>query len=604
MAEVSRGAWEWHFDRPPEAMWPLVADTARFNEAAGLPRYAVRETPNPDGTVDLHGNAKVGPFELAWRELPIDLVQGRWFRQTRVFDNGPFRRLVASFALEPDGRGSRGRYTLEVEPRNLVGRAVLAAGFFKQSERGFSKVAGRVHEFARGAAEMPFMVERPALSAEGEKRLIAAAAAMVRDGAQGVVVDRLAALVRHALDGDLRRVRPLRLAREWGVPERSVIEACLYGVRDGLFAMRWDLLCPNCRGAKRSVASLDRLPQGAHCDTCNIDYGRDFTLNVELTFRPVAAIRDVADGEFCAYGPMQTPHVLVQQTLEPGETRDVEAALEAGDYRVRFFAPGPETMLAVVPDGAPSLIATEDAIELGPPVPAGRVRFTNRRAVPVTFVVESRAWVKDALTAARVTAMQAFRDLFAAEALRPGDDVAVGRVTLMFTDLRGSTALYARIGDAAAYRLVREHFAFLADRVREHDGGIVKTIGDAVMAAFPDPAQAVRAALAVQGAVAGFNTAHGLDAADGLVIKLGLHAGSAIAVTLNDRLDYFGSTVNLAARLQGQSEGGDIVISEALAGDPAVAPLIADLPARREQAPIKGFDAPVAFRRLRADQAA
>ena len=171
MAEAQRGAWEWHFDRPPDAMWPLVADTARFNEAAGLPRYTVSEKPRPDGTVDFEGRARIGVFDLRWHEPPIEMVQGSWFRQTRNFVNGPFRRLTASLELAPEPAGTRGRYTLEVEPRNLIGRAILAAGFFRQSERGFTKVAQRVHDFARGAADMPFARERPMLAAEAEGRL-------------------------------------------------------------------------------------------------------------------------------------------------------------------------------------------------------------------------------------------------------------------------------------------------------------------------------------------------------------------------------------------------------------------------------------------------
>src|SRR5262249_8512887 len=162
-------------------------------------------------------------------------------------------------------------------------------------------------------------------------------------------------------------------------------------------------------------------------------------------------------------------------------------------------------------------------------------------------------WVADALTADRLTALQAFRDLFSADVLRPGDDVAVGHIALLFTDLKGSTALYRRVGDAAAYHLVRNHFAFLTKVVRDHEGTVVKTMGDAVMAAFHDDHQAVKAALAIQRQVAGFNRENGLT--EGLVIKLGVHAGPTIAVTLNDRLDYFGSVVNMAARLQGQSLG-------------------------------------------------
>src|SRR5262249_5224862 len=181
------------------------------------------------------------------------------------------------------------------------------------------------------------------------------------------------------------------------------------------------------------------------------------------------------------------------------------------------------------------------------------------------------------------------------EALRPGDDVGIGEITLMFTDLKGSSAFYERVGDARAYHLVRDHFAFLAARIREQDGAIVKTIGDAVMAAFAEPTPAVRAALAIQERVAEFNSSQGEDA---IVIKLGLHRGPCIAVTLNDRLDYFGSTVNLAARLQGQSTGGDIVLSAAMIEDPTVADLVADYAPSGESAAVKGFDRPVTFYRI------
>src|SRR5690606_37211079 len=126
------------------------------------------------------------------------------------------------------------------------------------------------------------------------------------------------------------------------------------------------------------------------------------------------------------------------------------------------------------------------------------------------------------LTADRVTALQAFRDLFSDQVLRPGDEVAVRRVTLLFTDLAASTALYGRIGDARAYHLVREHFAFLGRVVREQEGAVVKTIGDAIMAAFAEPGRALAAARAAQASIAGFNAGN----PDGpILLKIGLHEG-------------------------------------------------------------------------------
>ncbi|MBI3452856.1 MAG: SRPBCC family protein [Rhodospirillales bacterium] len=591
-------AWTWHFDQPPEKIWPALADTARFNEAADLPKHRIVESPQPDGTVVYTGHARFGPFAVSWREHPVEWVTNRRFRHARVFANGPLRALVATLTLTPEGTGTRGEYLLEVTPANLFGRLMLRAGFFRSTEKTFRRLAGEANAYAAGQAEQPFAFRPAALPEEASARLTRLVRQLEAETGKGDLARRLGEFIVAGSEVDLLHLRPLRLARLWHVPEREVIELCLRAVRAGLLTMHWDLLCPNCRGAKVAVASLDRLPIGAHCPTCNIDYARDFARNVELTFQPAAAIRVVPDGEFCLFGPMTTPHVVVQQTLAPGETRDVPADLPFGDYRLRGLHPGGEAAVTWGAGGFPELIADADGVRAGAPAAPGTVRMVNRRDHDLTLLVESRAWVRDALTAHRVTTLQAFRDLFATEALRPGDEVGVGHVTLMFTDLRGSTALYSRIGDARAYHLVREHFAYLAGAVRACDGAVVKTIGDAVMAAFSDPANALRAALDVQRNVARFNREQGLAPDDGVVIKLGLHGGPCIVVTLNERLDYFGSTVNLAARLQGESRGGDIVLSKALAADPAVAVLLRPLAPAAESASVKGFEAPVGFLRV------
>jgi class 3 adenylate cyclase len=131
--------------------------------------------------------------------------------------------------------------------------------------------------------------------------------------------------------------------------------------------------------------------------------------------------------------------------------------------------------------------------------------------------------------------------------------------------------------------------------VRAHGGAIVKTIGDAILAAFLDPAAALAAAIEMQREVGRFNAA---QEGRGIVLKVGLHDGPVIAVTLNDRLDYFGATVNLAARLQNESRGGDVVLSRVLAADPGVAAQLDRQQASEEQARLKGFDRPVDFLRL------
>ena len=266
------------------------------------------------------------------------------------------------------------------------------------------------------------------------------------------------------------------------------------------------------------------------------------------------------------------------------------AALPAGPYRLRTLHPGAVVDVEHAGGAFPGLRVTAAGVEALPPATGekGTITFVNDAGFELAALIEDRTWTREALTAPEVISLQAFRDLFAAATLRPGDEAGVSQVALLFTDLQGSTALYERVGDAAAFNIVREHFALLAGIVRDHDGAVVKTIGDAVMAAFGDPANAVKAALAMQAAIAGRH----------LVLKLGVHVGPSVVVTLNDRLDYFGSTVNMAARLQGQSRGGDIVLSRAVADDPAVKPLLRAVPAREESVPLKGFAEPVRFLRL------
>ena len=602
MGEKS-ATWTWDFERPPADIWPLMADTARFNEAAKIPKHAITEIPQPDGSVKYLGRVKMGPFDIQWREKPVNWVSEQWFEHCRYFQTGPLKSLCAQFALEPKGEGAVGHYRLSAEPANLIGRLILATGFFRSSAKTFGRLAREANEFAKGETPAPFSYAAP----EPKPEVTARVARLVKEidatpNGHGLA-QKLADLVLQAQEVDLWHVRPLKLARDWKRPAIEVIELCLQAVRTGLLELRWDLLCPRCRVAKAWSGGLDRLPDGAHCSSCNIDYGRDFSKNVEASFRPAEAIRAMESGEYCLWGPVSTPHIKLQVALEPGETREIKAQLSFGPYRLRTLEPGPECDVDCSIDGFPTILLEEDNVKAGPPARLGEIRIENRSRRLLTAIVESRAWVADALTADRVTALQAFRDLFSEDVLRPGDEVSIGRVTLLFSDLRGSTALYQKIGDATAYHLVRDHFAFMAQTIRDHQGAIVKTIGDAVMAAFSRPEDGLAAAVAIQRQVAAFNQDHPVGDGEAVAIKLGLHQGPCIVVTLNDRLDYFGSTVNLAARLQGQSKGGDIVLSREIAEDLAVAPILDRLAgegvaAQPDQAALKGFAELLAFRRL------
>ena len=232
------------------------------------------------------------------------------------------------------------------------------------------------------------------------------------------------------------------------------------------------------------------------------DFGIDFARNVELAFSPSAAVRPVEYGFFCRSGPMVTPHVKGQLTVEPGQALTVPTSFHEGDYRLRTLEAGGEVDITWERGGFPAVRVVGDEITTAPAPEPGFLAVANDGDVRRTVVIEDRSWRREVLTAERVTTLQAFRDLFSDQVLRPGDEVEISTVAFMFTDLRGSTALYSEVGDAAAYHIVREHYAVLLPLVREHDGTVVKTIGDGLHAAFISPDDAFRAAVAMQHAVA------------------------------------------------------------------------------------------------------
>lgn len=585
--------WEWRLRSSPRELWPFVADTNRFNRDTGVPPVerppgAPRELPNARRRLRLF---RLG-IPVEWEEDPFEWVWPHRFGVVRRYVSGPVAelRVLVELAPGPDG-GTRLVYQVWARPRDLLGRVAVPVEIGFRARRRFEATVRRYDAQVGAGGSSPLAPAPVTLAPGATARLPALAETLRRAGAPPDLLARLLETVERADDLTLTRLRPYALADLWGAPRRAVLELCLLATRAGLLDFRWDLLCPLCRGAKVRAESLRDVTADVHCESCRIDFTVNFDRLVELTFRPNPAIRSVEVREFCVGGPQVTSHVVAQQLVPPGETRTVALAVEAGRYRIRTLGPGAGQLIEVGAGGlsAVALRAGPDGWSTGEARVglAATVTIDNATGAEQLFVVERLAWTDQAVTAAEVTTRQVFRDLFAREALRPHERISVGSLALLFTDLLGSTRLYRDIGDAPAFGRVMSHFDVLREAVAREGGAVVKTMGDAVMAAFGRPAPALRAILAAQRALAA-------QVEPRLSLKAGLHVGPCIAVTLNDQLDYFGSTVNEAARLQGLARGGEVVVSWAVRADPEVEALLAEPgspSADRFEATLRGFEA-------------
>jgi len=341
--------WVWDLAVPPASLWPHISDTARFNEAAGTPRYAVEEIPQADGSVVRRATAGYKGVSVEWDDPPFEWVVNREFRQMRHFRRGPLAWLGPSLRLEatPDG-GSRVTYSLDGAPRGVVGHLLFATGLLDRIGKGLEEMVRHAAAHAAGSEALPYAYAPPPPSADQRARLDAFARQLADSPYHHGLAGRLVDHVANAQEVDLIRIRPRKLARDWQQQVRPVTELCLEATRLGLLGLSWNLLCPRCGGAKAGSGSLDRLPKAAHCASCNISYDGNFTRNVEISFHPASAVRSIGEGEFCMGGPHVSRHILVQQILQPGETRNVAVALPEGEYRLRTLEPGGEYVIVMM----------------------------------------------------------------------------------------------------------------------------------------------------------------------------------------------------------------------------------------------------------------
>ena len=547
----------------PEDVWPLITDTDRTNRLVVGSGNVYR--PIEAGTktsARFVVETSVAGFSMSYDEAPFEWTLNKSFSVYRRMRSGPLRSYTYGINLEPstDG-GTRVTVRLELEPRHWLFRwiAQIQGG---RVVAGVSRLATSIDAHLRDRAPSPYLKPR---SLANEERLELCDRELSKRGIDAAVVAAIVDLLRNGADADLVRVRPFEIAHDRGLDGREMLRAMLYAVTLGVLELRWAIVCPSCRTANEQVVSLADVGQNGHCQLCDLSYGIELDRAVEATFVPHPSAREVTNQMFCIGGPWRTPHVVVQAVVEEGKAREIDAPSEPARYRL-FGRGGTVASVEVAADGPAESAVTLTANGFAPAelrvAPGGKLVITNAAGEPLHVKLERLGYATLAATAHVVTTMTEFRRFFSKDLLKPSTPLKVASCAILFSDLTGSTALYTTAGDAAAFRLVDDHFDLLRKVIDDHGGTVVKTMGDAIMAAFLEPMTCVRAATACLHAFEQFR----VDAANGELtgIKLGLYAGPCYVITANDAIDYFGQTVNCASRVQHCAQMGEIVFEESV----------------------------------------
>jgi class 3 adenylate cyclase len=432
---------------------------------------------------------------------------------------------------------------------------------------------------------------------------------VLRQSADADAAGAIEELVRDAPDRALSRVNVLDFAAKRGIDEERAIAAFLHAARLGLFELSWNVLCPGCGGVLDTSATLKSVNKDEYlCALCAAGYRPTLDEMVEVTFTVSRRVRRIA-----AHDPHELPFAEYFRQIFWGSGIDVpddfEQLIEEIVLDAVELSPGEKALLSlqlpaefvIVIDpvthgtqfldvkGDPTrerqnlsivfdkLRAPTGTVTVRPgPLRLSLENRTDTRVLPGLWIAGDKLHEllgrrRPFLTAKRLLTNQVFRDLYGTDTIDVDQRLKITSLTFLFTDLKGSTELYERVGDLIAFDLVNAHFRVLQEIVAGEAGAVVKTIGDAVMATFPTPDRAVAAALRMREAMRTFNEARSRD---DLLLKIGIHEGPCLAVVLNERQDYFGTTVNVAARVQALADSRTILATGPVVTHPQASTLL------------------------------
>ncbi|MBK8253380.1 MAG: adenylate/guanylate cyclase domain-containing protein [Polyangiaceae bacterium] len=574
------------------SIWTFLSDTDRTNRAIGLAKLDL--VPHSDkSAARFLVTTELGGFRVEYEERPFEWVYLKHFKILRRMRSGPISWIEMAFFLDTTPqRKTRVSLRLSLLPKMSILSPFLRVRASQSLKRMEKEIIAFDAQLASG------ITPRARTKTAAHEDALVRARHSLETSIEPALARRIADFVRNADDTQVSQIRPFDLADEWSLARRDVLAACLAAVAAGMLELRWEVVCPSCRNAASQLPTLADLGEHASCQLCDIAFDVDLDQSVEATFAPTRAVREVDAGPYCIGGPARTPHVVAQVILPAKGTSSVIAPAEPGPYRL--FVRGGAAQRVEVRAGAPLRIELKDTdfgAETLAIAPSGAIAVTSTHADERHAKLERTTFSRGAATAREVTAMPGFRRQFSSDVLRPGLALKVSRVGLFFSDLTGSTALYSAAGDAAAFKLVQDHFEVLLSIIEKNRGALVKTIGDAVMAAFSDDLDGLAAAIATLHAFEAFRAHDSLRSRTH--IKLGVFGGPCFAVTANGVLDYFGQTANIAARLQGEARAGEIVCEASLA-DHAIASGVLDpaLIVERSQARLRGVDHPIAVAKI------
>lgn len=572
--DVSGPKWDrlWHFDLNVQAeqIWPYIINANRLNKDLG---YEGIEYTEIEGI--LHGKCGEGPRLQMWIELPWEWNYARSLSRLRIYSIGLLQYNKTAIYIQKINHNTGIRLYLYIGSISThpLAEKIMNAFYDKFEVRYREAFARYEQKILQGGVTSTHLQQ---LNKKQQKKLDNYVDLFKQKGLDTKIITKLMHYILTEDEIELYHIRILPLAKKWRIDPDELLEVCLHAVKLGVLQITWDTICPHCRGPRDENPYLSEIKLKGHCDVCQIDFENNGKNSVEVVFHVHPSIREIKKIYYCSAEPFAKQHIKLQRLLlKENDETVIETTVPEGKYHYRVV--GSEDIKPYVITADTQTVQKPNGI-----YNQWLLKLKNPSKEDKLFVLENITWDTDAiLKPERLFSNEVFRELFSDEYLPYDLNLEIGLQTIMFIDIMRSTEYYEVHGDATAFNAIRKIFLYLANVARIHHGTIFKTMGDGCLLAFSQPLQAIESARFLQQQVQ-----KGVLETD-LNFRTSINLGRCLAVNFSNKIDFFGQTVNHAAKLQAGSSPGNIIISENLINDSQVKPFLQKNKIRLEKISVK-----------------
>lgn len=526
-----------------------MSDTSRMNKTMGLPAWEEAEL-NGSRVVRTH----VLGQEQEWVESPWTWIVNQEINQERIYKKGLMQKQTGKFRILSE-KTSDGLNQVEVS-FTWYGGALLrfvigpmSAKFLTKAMTEYVHNQERIY-FANVQAKNLSLTPLRELTAQDTDFIEA-----ITKEAHSSKPEILKTLLRYLIASDtldIHKINPKKTAKDTGLKTHEVIEQLTKLTQSGYLALTWDVICPHCRGPQLEASKLCFVAESTTCHSCDLEFSTQSDQSIEVTFKPQSKFREIGSVTYCAAEPAKKSHILMNWPA--GEMQSAKIDLKPGTYRARTLHGKKECEIKVEDKTSSTQKVNLDFKQPQMTLASGETEISYSGSEKDFFVFESLAWSNERYLAGEALSNTHIRTLVNDDLLKSGVKLDIGEQIILFTDIVGSTPMYKRLGDNKAFIAVQDHYVEIGNIIKAHNGVVVKFIGDAVMAAFTDASLAFKANQDIHSAFK--------NNKDSLVLRTSFHIGQVLCVNMNVGLDYFGQTVNTAAKLQGWADGFETAVSE------------------------------------------